>query len=385
MPISVAIHLLLLWRLPELPPHASQRASDRVEFELSPAAPPRSVPLGSQPIETGRAGPWDAPAVLPHVPRSALEAPAASAAAEPSRGAEAVPPVELAGEVPTTPAPPPKAAPAPPPRRAPSRVSRPELSPRAVALSALAAAEAPASAAGPREADASRDRAAQTLAERRGAELSAALAALVAPPRAPGRRLELRHNADGSCHFEGDALDATIAPDGGVTFTPKGPRAEVRGGHDEPAERPLSPDEMVAPQTLEAHVEVRDRAVDAERSWFLRETQELRDELADAARDRELARASARLQRELERIWCDEERSPRVRRRLLFERWDAMADDEVGAQGRAVVVEFIRANLPEQGGLAYSRDELLALNARRLQRQRFDPYAGDTPRDAGVP
>ena len=90
------------------------------------------------------------------------------------------------------------------------------------------------------------------------------------------------------------------------------------------------------------------------------------------------------LPRELEKMWRDDTRSLADRRRLLFERWDecvdAREDSEaarVGAQARATVLSFIRTRLPAGSPDAYTQAELVALNARRVSRVPFAPYALD--------
>jgi len=120
----------------------------------------------------------------------------------------------------------------------------------------------------------------------------------------------------------------------------------------------------------------------AERMKMLDATREQR--LALAARDRtsrqrdELAALPARLRS----IWSDAARPAAARRRLLFALWDECEEAPPGADRRGsagqtardAIVAFIRAHAAQGTADGYSHDELLALNAARESRQRFEPY-----------
>jgi hypothetical protein len=259
--------------------------------------------------------------------------------------------------------------------------AREALSPRAAALSAWAARPGSPAAHG---ASAETEQGQAALAQRRSAELSAELSASARGGTPQPRKLALKHDPDGTCHFAGHAVNATILPDGGVRFEELAARLEPSLGPEEPPELPVTPEDMVAPQQLSLSFELRARAWETERRWFLRETEALRAELADTARNQELARLRAHLQIELEQIWCDGAQSPAARRRALFERWDDTSPDEVGQLARDTVVEFVRLNLPQPSELAYAPAELAALNAGREQRAPYEPYQEGAPRDAGA-
>ena len=82
----------------------------------------------------------------------------------------------------------------------------------------------------------------------------------------------------------------------------------------------------------------------------------------------------------LARAWARADLTAAARRAAIFELWDDAAEtgtaDELAA-GEAVrteVIGFVRAHLPAGGADAFTADELAALNARRLSKQRFEPY-----------
>jgi hypothetical protein len=224
--------------------------------------------------------------------------------------------------------------------------------------------------------------AADTLAQRRGEELSAGLRA-VANAVAPAKRrpIALRRDADGTCHFDGHSIAATIFPDGSVAFQDKAIHTAFPVPQ-QPPERPTTPEELNAPQRLDFMVKVTPRAWQAEREWFLGETQALRSELAAAVHTRDLRVAAVRLRDRLDRLWCDTSIPVAARRRELFEVWDDTSADAVGAQGRRVVIDFIRDEVPATSALSYSNQELAELNRGRRQPSRFAPYERA---DAGSP
>jgi hypothetical protein len=225
---------------------------------------------------------------------------------------------------------------------------------------------------------------ADSAAARRGGELSAELhaAANERPWIAHRAPPQLKRDSDGTCHYEGEAIAATILPDGGVAFEDKPPQVTRRDGVAEPPERPVTLEDVHAEQRLEVSFKLRGRAWQAEREWFLRETAALRRELADQNLRRELVVAERALRAQAERIWCDGSRSAEQRRAALFELWDETSADELGALGRAVVLDYVRRNLPPHGRDAFPAEQLALLNARRSQRAPFDPYGGAP--DAGL-
>lgn len=122
-----------------------------------------------------------------------------------------------------------------------------------------------------------------------------------------------------------------------------------------------------------------DPYADAKRAW-LEKTRAERLELKAADRTRELAAAARTVRKHLARAWARAELDAAARRAAIFELWDDAAEDgtaEEQAAGEAVrkeVIGFVRAHLPAGGADAFTAAELAALNARRLSKQRFEPY-----------
>jgi hypothetical protein len=142
-----------------------------------------------------------------------------------------------------------------------------------------------------------------------------------------------------------------------------------------PPANPVTPEEQIADQRAELRIQATPRAWKTERDWFLRETEGVRRELADAAHAKELAAGEHELRKRLDRIWCDAGASPAERRRGLFSVWDELSRDEVGARGRRVVLEYVRENLPKGSAQAFPEEQLAELNLGRAIGDRFEPYA----------
>ena len=263
-----------------------------------------------------------------------------------------------------------------------------DLSPRQTALSTWLAnpespehdAARPSTNAGGKSA--SRSAAPDQTPNDAAAKLNAALRAAV-DARPSGNRPppDLVRDPDGTCHYAGEAINATIHPDGGVEIEYAARSSKPRYGVDEPVAHPTAPEDQQAPQRLQLSMRVEARAWEAEREWFMRETKELRGKLADAARDRDLARADVRLRWQLDQIWCDTKISEPERRHRIFELWDDTSDDEIGARARAIVVDYVRVQLAANTLHAFSRVELDALNAMRSRSEAFRPYV--SVQDAG--
>ncbi len=174
------------------------------------------------------------------------------------------------------------------------------------------------------------------------------------PPR-------LRRQRDGSFRYESAAFDAVVAPDGTVTFHDRRGDMQSIGSFSfditDEAMRAAGQDPYVA-----------------ERQWVMGETRELRERLADQARERERSEGLRSLERRLAVVWADTSRTTAARREAIFEMWDDCADDEVGAQARRTVERFVQTHLPEGSPDAYTRSELRVLNARRVSPAPFAPY-----------
>lgn len=319
------------------------------EFEMAPLPPPLEPPRPT-----------------PHAPRvptvttpRPVEPPPTPAQAEPS------PP-----EVVATPAPTPVEASAPSPAPSPV-VSVPgglRIDPRAVAL----AVQPGPSNGPPRTADpgtvepsaAERERALEAAVSRdlAGAANARPWVSRRGPP-------ELRRRSDGSYAYAGTGFSARIAADGSISFSDRSTAGFDGFGNSER-------------QGLTAHFDLNDvmfrrRGNDpyqAERSWFMRETEELRNRLADASRGEQAATATRTVRGRLLRIWQDESRTPEQRRQAIFRIWDDCAEDETGEAIRHAVVGWIREQLPRGTDGAYTEVELARLNAGRDSASPFRPY-----------
>jgi hypothetical protein len=113
-------------------------------------------------------------------------------------------------------------------------------------------------------------------------------------------------------------------------------------------------------------------------------TRETRTAMALSERSLRLRDAQRDLPRRLSRLWADGRASPAEKRLALFALWDEAlepeddADPELAAAARAVraiIVGFVRGELPEGGTDAFTPEELEALNRGRRSKQRFAPYA----------
>ena len=204
----------------------------------------------------------------------------------------------------------------------------------------------------------------------------------------------LRPTRDGGYEWTGTGFVAHIAPDGAVRFSDlPGLRYEGLGPDPEapdsfrdfaPARDALLPGATVSVRfgfDLTDALERR-RGNDpyyADRAWFLRETEEVRDRLARAAateRDRvQLLRLRGRWVALIE----DRARPASARRRALFSAWDELAEDEVGQRARDVLLDLVRERWPLGSAEAFTEEELGRLNAGRVRRERFAPYASVEP------
>lgn len=129
---------------------------------------------------------------------------------------------------------------------------------------------------------------------------------------------------------------------------------------------------------------VGDDPLAAQKRWFLRQTEELRDDLSAKAHARAVGLAPAAARRRAAEILGDRTTPAAQRRRLLFELWDESeepsSDDDqrpealAGARARAEIESAIREQLPEGSAEAYGAAELARLNERRASRRPFAPY-----------
>lgn len=126
---------------------------------------------------------------------------------------------------------------------------------------------------------------------------------------------------------------------------------------------------------------------------ILRQTAALRMQLARSWSKKQIRTQLAALSTQLKTTWERPGWSGVRRRKQLFELWDeceeavgeldAAGVDETldharasaGERARAMIVRFIREELPADSEQAYPLAEVRALNGIRMSRQRFSPYA----------
>jgi hypothetical protein len=172
-----------------------------------------------------------------------------------------------------------------------------------------------------------------------------------------------RRQSDGSYAWDGPRFRGIIRPDGEVQF------------EDRPA---VSTNGFSASGSFDLTDAIMGSAgqdpLRAERDRFMRETEELRARLEAEYRRGESSRGLRTLRGRLARDWARTDRSAAARRRRLFSYWDEMADDDTGREGRRIVLEFIRENLPSGSDAAYSARDVERLNASRESTERFEPY-----------
>lgn len=131
----------------------------------------------------------------------------------------------------------------------------------------------------------------------------------------------------------------------------------------------------------------------AVKAKILRQTFELRMNMARSWSREQMRKQLAGLNRQLQRTWARTDWSAMRRREVLFTLWDDceeadvqdgagnsveatldQARAEAGTKARKQIVAFIREELPASSPDAYPSAELKRLNASRHSRQRFEPY-----------
>jgi hypothetical protein len=116
---------------------------------------------------------------------------------------------------------------------------------------------------------------------------------------------------------------------------------------------------------------------------FLALTEAMRMKMRAEHHRRTVEAERRRLVQAVRQIWRDDVRSPRARRRAMFEYWDAIGSEVAvndasqrreAASAQASVEREIRSLLPATSSHAFSADELRRFNRRRGSTRRFDPY-----------
>ena len=172
-----------------------------------------------------------------------------------------------------------------------------------------------------------------------------------------------RRQSDGSYAWDGHRFRAIIRPDGEVQFEDR-PGVQTNG-FSASGSFDLT-DAIMGGSGQDPYRAERDR--------FMRETEDLRDRLETEYRRGESSRGLRVLRGRLARDWARTDRSAAARRRRLFSYWDEMADDDTGREGRRIVIEFIRENLPSGSDEAFSTHDIERFNASRESTERFEPY-----------
>ena len=112
---------------------------------------------------------------------------------------------------------------------------------------------------------------------------------------------------------------------------------------------------------------------------ILDRTRDERARIGARHRDRELARSTELVQKQLDRLWST---TPALaaRKQALFELWDDCAETGDAAlvdgarAARKLVIGFIRARLPAGGATAFTTSELAAFNRTKQSTATFAPY-----------
>lgn len=337
--VSSVGHLLFALATPERPAQTSRAKPRDIEFTLAVAAPavqptePSFEPLPStdsvEPLTPTMQRARDAqPAPLPSVP----------APAEPATASEPSP------KAPSVQAPQPRAT------------GSIDLSPRAAAATLTAEIEkqlSSGSCSAAQQGEGACDGAPQAVASKppdrgTGARMPGSAEFTLEPARGGG----YTHRSLG--------FNALIEPNGDIHFDDK-----TRDLND-----------LVSNMLGE-------QAYTAQKRRFLAQTAELRDQLADAALVKNQLRGIAALAHQLQRILADAARSHVQKRVAIFALWDDCANDTLGAEAQRKIELFVRENLARGGALAYTTEELTALNLRRVSKRLFDPYDSSHRNDAG--
>ncbi|MEM6992449.1 MAG: hypothetical protein AAF721_18190 [Myxococcota bacterium] len=249
-----------------------------------------------------------------------------------------------------------------------------------------------------------------------------------------GLKLERTHRGGFRHRDRDNGFEATIHPDGSVTFRDitrakaktsykpdpdgtvggmlRGPYAPQQSPNEATGNPILPPSPYgAAPIILSAGTSIgglADIGADGRRSAkraFLRSTQDMRDRMARAAERRRLRRALVGLRLRLSELWNDPARTAAQKRAALFALWDEAEERPVvalgaagasmqpgapapltrsgaGERARRRIEAFIRIVAPKGSAQAYGPAELRALNRRRTSHQRFAPYRTAAPHTA---
>lgn len=175
--------------------------------------------------------------------------------------------------------------------------------------------------------------------------------------------LTARPRPDGTFVYSGHAFNATIHPDGSVTYDDR-PGVQT-DGFSTSGSFDLG-DAFMRAAGGDPYA--------AERMRFEEDNEELIARLEAQYRREHMADALRAIPGQLAQIWNRTSRSPERRRRQIFEMWEETDEGESGLEARRRIEAWVRENLPAGGGDAFTDDELRALNATHSHPYRFNPY-----------
>ena len=175
--------------------------------------------------------------------------------------------------------------------------------------------------------------------------------------------LVARPRPDGTYVYSGHAFNATIHPDGSVTYDDR-PGVQT-DGFSTSGSFDLS-DAFMRAAGGDPYA--------AERMRFEEDNEELIARLESQSRRERMDAALRRIPGQLTDLWSRTSRSPERRRRQIFEMWEETDEGEQGLEARRRIEAWVRERLPVDGPDAFTPDELRALNASHTHPYRFNPY-----------
>jgi hypothetical protein len=198
---------------------------------------------------------------------------------------------------------------------------------------------------------------------------------------------KLARRGDGNLWYEGRDFFAVITPDGTVKFS------DITFAEPLPPKMRQYPPGL-APEYIELIKRIRalltirlpfpdltdmvarvsdDDPYASEKRWLLRETEDVRRQLADEYRVEETRKAETRVIGELRGIVANPKLSADDKRIAVFAVWDMCAGDG-DEKWQQVVESFIRDRMPNDSELGYSPELLARLNRTRASVRNFAPY-----------
>ena len=186
----------------------------------------------------------------------------------------------------------------------------------------------------------------------------------------------LKPSGGGAFRYDENGIEARVERDGTVEFRDP-PKVLRAAGAVAELLIHLEPVPMLEMLTG------RDSEANYAKQKFMSKTRALRQMLCDRDREERLHEAIPELKETLQAIWMRDGTTVAAKKEALFRLWDSCSEESDPAlartsmMARAIITAFIREKLKEGGPDAYRKEELLALNSRRLSKTRFDPYSDD--------